>query len=489
MNTPATSTPPPSKPATGTPATGTPATVAAALARWAVGLDLRDVPMDARAAACRHLLDGLGTAIAAYRLGEADAALTVARGLGGPPEATLFGTEARIGAPAAALATGVLVHALDFDDTHAEGLVHATAVTLPAVLAVGEQVGANGARVLEAAIVGYEVTCRVASATPHGFHRRGIHATQAAGVIGAATIAARLMGLSVSTTLNAMGIAGSSAGGLLEFLGSGASTKQLHPGLASHAGIIAARLAAAGATGPASVLEGPAGLWAALSDRPANPDRVLHGLGETWEVTRITIKPYPACQLSHATLDAVAAVLPDLVAAGGVGEVSEVVALVHPDSAAIVSEPAPDKVRPRTPYDAKFSLPWSVAAQLIDGSVSVETYAPASVGRLDVAELAARVRTVLAPSAAVAADAPGRVILRLRGGRELVGEVPRSRGGPDAPLDDDAVAAKLLSLAGDAMVVRELADTVRDLAHLPSMESRLALVARAASVQPAGATA
>jgi 2-methylcitrate dehydratase PrpD len=464
-----------------------PETVAATLANWAVRLRMGDVPILARKAACRHLLDGLGTVLGALRLGAAGPVMVVARGLGGPAEATLLGTCERLGAPAAALASGVLVHALDFDDTHAEGLVHATAVTLPTALAVGEQVGATGAQVLEAALVGYEITCRVAAATPHGFHQRGIHATQASGVLGAATVASRLMGLDAATTLHAMGIAGSSAGGLLEFLSTGASTKQLHPGFASYAGILAARLAAAGATGPASVLEGGAGLWAALSDRPADPARVLLGLGDSWEVTRLTIKPYPACQLSHATLDAAAAVVPDMRAAGGVSEVVEVVALVHPDSASIVCEPAADKVRPRTPYDAKFSLPWSVAALLIDGTVSVPTYDPRSVCRSEVAELAARVRIELAPSRGVAADAPGRVVVHLRDGHELVGEVSRSRGGPDAPLDDDALQAKVHLLAGDTATVRQLAATVLDLADLPDLGSVLDLTAHAAAAQPSGA--
>jgi 2-methylcitrate dehydratase PrpD len=464
-----------------------PAPVATELATWAVGLTPDDVPAAAGRAACRHLLDGLGTALGALRSGAAAPASSVARGLGGPPEATLLGTRERVGAPAAALASGVLVHALDFDDTHAEGLVHATAVTLPAALAVGEQVGAAGSQVLTAALVGYEITCRVAAATPHGFHQRGIHATHAAGVIGATTVAARLMGLDAATTLHAIGIAGSSAGGLLEFLNTGASTKQLHPGLASHAGILAARLAAAGATGPASVLDGPFGLWAALSGRPAEPDRAVRGLGETWEVTRITVKPYPACQLSHAALDAAAAVLHDVRSVGGAGEIEEVIALVHPDSAAIVCEPAGDKARPRTPYDAKFSLPWSVAALLIDGAVSVATYHPASVSRPEVAELAGRVRTIVAPSEAVAADAPGQVTVRLRDGRELVGAVPRSRGGPDAPLDDSAILAKVLLLAGDSPAVRQLAATVGGLADLPDLAPLLDLIARAATA-PTAAT-
>ena len=126
-------------------------TVTSDLAAWALGLRRDDVPDDVVAAGgpapARRARYGARRA----RTGLAAPALTVAAGLGGPPEATLLGRGVRVAAPAAALATGTLVHALDFDDTHAGGLVHATAVVLPAVLAVGEEVGATGEEALLAA--------------------------------------------------------------------------------------------------------------------------------------------------------------------------------------------------------------------------------------------------------------------------------------------------------------------------------------------------
>ena len=256
-------------------------TLAEQLAAWAVGLSYDDVPEAVLAAARRHLLDGLGTALAAARAGVVGAAVQVATGLGGPPEARILGTGTAVSAPAAALANGALVHGLDFDDTHAGGLVHATAAVLPAALAVGEQVGADGRELLTAAVVGYEVVCRVAAASPHGFHARGLHATQVAGTLAAAAVSAKLLGLDAATMTNALGIAGSSSGGLLEFLSTGASTKALHPGSAGMSAILAARLAAAGATGPTTVLEGPRGIYAALSARPADLDSVVEGLGST----------------------------------------------------------------------------------------------------------------------------------------------------------------------------------------------------------------
>lgn len=437
-------------------------TLAEQLAAWAVGLSYDDVPEAVLAAARRHLLDGLGTALAAARAGVVGAAVQVATGLGGPPEARILGTGSTVSAPAAALANGALVHGLDFDDTHAGGLVHATAAVLPAALAVGEQVGADGRELLTAAVVGYEVVCRVAAASPHGFHARGLHATQVAGTLAAAAVSAKLLGLDAATMTNALGIAGSSSGGLLEFLSTGASTKALHPGSAGMSAILAARLAAAGATGPTTVLEGPRGIYAALSARPADLDSVVEGLGRRWETTQITIKPYPSCQLMHVTLDAVRQLgrLP-------VADVVEVVADVHPDSASVVSEPAVVKVAPRTSYDAKFSLPWSVAALLLDGDIAVATYDPGSVARPEVAALAGRVRTVVTGGDGVAADAPGHVRVTLRDGSTREGAVNRSTGGPQSPLPDADLHGKFLGNAGES--ARGLAGALGRLGSDPSV--------------------
>jgi 2-methylcitrate dehydratase PrpD len=453
------------------------------LADWALGLTLERVPASARDAALRHLLDGVGNAIGSARTGAVEPAVAVAVGLGGPAEATILGSGSTVSAPAAALANGALVHGLDFDDTHAGGLVHATAVVLPAAFAVGEQVGASGQQVLTAAIAGYEAVCRIAMASPHGFHARGLHATHVAGTLAAALISARLMQLDTEQTTNALGIAGSASGGLLEFLNTGASTKQLHPGTASLNGVLAARLAAAGATGPDSVLEGQYGVYAALSARPADVASVTDGLGQRWEVEQITVKPYPACQLMHVTLDAVSAA----VAAEGVtaADVAAITADVHPDSASIVCEPADVKLQPRSAYDAKFSLPWSVAALLIDGQVGVETYEPASIARPEVAELAKRVHSRITKADGVAADAAGNVVIELADGRKLTGAVSRSAGGPQTPLSDDALAAKFLANCGGGQAAAGLLESVRSLTDAKDLSSVMTAAKAAANLEGA----
>jgi 2-methylcitrate dehydratase PrpD len=357
------------------------------------------------------------------------------------------------------LANGALVHALDFDDTHAGGLVHATAVVLPAAFAVGQQLGASGRDVVTASVVGYETACRVAAAAPHGFHARGLHATMVAGVFSSALVAARLMGLDAARATSALGIAGSQAGGLLAFLGTGASTKQLHPGFASHAGLLAARLAAAGATGPETVFDGPHGVFDALAAGAVDRESIVAGLGERWETTRIGIKPYPACQLSHATLDAVRDAMAHTPFTAA--DVEAIEADVHPDSAPTVCDESRDLARPRSPYAAKFSLPWSVAVMIVDGDVGTDTFEAESIGRPDVEALARRVTWHLTEHIGHAADASGRVLVTLRDGRTVEGRVARSSGGPEAPLSRDVLVAKFLGNAGaDATSVVEQVESL-----------------------------
>lgn len=441
----------------------TPRPAAEALADWALGVALQDIPSDVRAAACRHLLDGLGVGIAAARRGAAAAAVAVATHEGEGP-ATVIGRGDRAPSPMAALANGALVHALDYDDTHAEALVHATAAVLPAALAVGEETGASGAEMLVACVTGYETVTRLGAAVRHGFHARGFHATSVCGVFSSALVASRLMGLGVRETVNALGVAGSLASGSLEFLSTGSSTKQLHPGLAGMSGILAARLAAAGAEGPATILEGEYGLYRSFAGAGVDPGELVSGLGERWETRRITIKPYPACQLVHASLDALRAVA----AIGDPGGIEQIVFAVPRDSVPIVCEPAGIKGRPRTPYEAKFSLPFAAAALLLDGAMDLDSFE--RTDRPDVLGLAARVVYRESDFPGPPAEAPGEVEVRLRDGRVLRGSVAGSRGGPDRPLSDDEVLEKFRSNHGGPDAGR-LAAMVGGLSDLPDVRA------------------
>jgi 2-methylcitrate dehydratase PrpD len=411
---------------------------------WAWDLTTADLPPEAIRAARRHLLDGWGCALAAARLGTARPALEVACQATSPEDASVPGLSVRLPVSNAAFAIGALVHALDFDDTHPVALVHPTAVILPVLSAVGQLTGADSRELETAAICGYEFVIRLGAAVPHGFHARGFHATSVCGVFAATLVTARLLGLSRGQAVSALGIAGSAAAGSMEFLAAGTETKALHPALAAQAAVTAARLAAAGATGPGSILEGRYGLFPAyLQTSP--PADLASDLGDRWEVTRIDLKPYPCCHLSHATLDAL----------GDSGcradDIESCVIDLPEASVPIVAEPRPSKVRPRTPYEAKFSLPWTAAALLIDGSVTVDTFT--DIARPEVSRLADQITVRPVRFDRPPATAIGKARLRTRSG--VIADAVGTRPGH---ADHDAAAVeKFVANAGDGERSRALA--------------------------------
>ncbi|MEV6162041.1 MmgE/PrpD family protein [Streptomyces sp. NPDC052052] len=465
------------------PHDATDAPAAVQLACWATELTPSKVPSVIRRVVCRQLLDGLGCALAAARSGQAAPALAVAAALGGPPEAAVPGLAEPLGAPAAALALGALVHALDYDDTHPGALVHATASVLPALFASAAAAGADGPALLTAATAGYETALRIGLAAPYRFHARGLHATQVAAVFAAAVTASVLERRSAEVTAHAVGIAGSSAGGLLEFLDAGSDTKALHPGLAAHAGLLAARLAAAGAEGPATVLEGRNGVYAALADQPVTAEALVGDLGEMWHVSAVESKLHPCCHLLHRTLEAAAVLRGRLVPYGGAQALESVVAEVPPGTEPVVCVPRPHRVAPRTPYEAKFALPFSTALMLCDGTLTLDSYRADALDRPDVTALAARISHTVRPYDGPDAEAPGVLRARLRDGTELDVRVD---GGPVRPPDAERVTAKFHANAGgETALTRELAERVLRLDREESIREVLCLASAVLAGHPA----
>jgi 2-methylcitrate dehydratase PrpD len=397
------------------------------------------------------------------------------------PGSTLIGDPARPPAADAALANGTLCHGLDFDDTHPASICHVSTVVAPAALATAEQVGADGRELLAALVVGSEVVASVGALAAPSYMERGFHPTSVCGVFGAAAAAARLRGLDTAATANALGIAGSTAAGLFEYLGDGSSTKQLHAGWAAHAGIHAAALAGHGATGPDTVFEGRFGLLRAYFDREVDAAEVPLPPEAGWQTPHIAFKPYPACHFVHSCLDAVAAL--------GVSadEVESAEVLVPPPAVPLVLEPREAKVAPRTPYDAKFSLQYSLAAQLVHGEVGVATYSPAAIRDERVLELAERVTYEERAFDTYPASFPGGVRLALRDGRVLESILPHQRGGPGNPMSEADVLDKFRANARLGLPeadVHSLETALLELERCNDVPAALAPLARVSAAVP-----
>jgi 2-methylcitrate dehydratase PrpD len=427
------------------------------------------IPDEVRGRAALHLLDTVGCALAGSALGQGTEPRTVLADLRGAPQATVVGAAVRLPAPAAAYANGTLAHALDFDDTHPRSICHVSCVAGSAALAVGEAAGASGAATLRAFVLGSEVTARLGAAAPGDFHARGFHPTGVCGVFGAAVVAGMLLGLDEDALTNAIGIAASFPVGLFEFLGDGSSVKRIHAGAAAQAGIQAALLARHGATGPRTALEGRFGLYAAhLGDPHAEALAAeVATLGERWEVLETAIKLFPACHFAHSSLAAAQRVRTEAALDGTAPE--RVVVRIPESGIPIVLEPRADKLRPRTPYEAKFSLQYSLAAMLLYGRVDLASYTEAAIADPAVLDLARHVEYAVLPGAA--SPFSGGVEIEA-GGRTLQADVAHPPGAAENPATADDVLAKFRANAALALAperVEALADGLRGIDDAPDV--------------------
>jgi 2-methylcitrate dehydratase PrpD len=454
-----------------------PATATERFADFSASFELDAVPPQVRDAAALHMLDALGCALAAVGVGAGAYAKALAEGSG---PATAIGVPAPLPAETAALVNGIRCHALDFDDTHPGSIAHVSAVVVPAAMAAAQSSVAGGPQLLGALIVGNEVTCRVGRVAGDAFHLRGFHPTAICGAFGATAATALLAGLDREQTVCAFGLVGSMAAGLMAYLSDGSETKQIHPGWMAHAAHAAVRLAAAGATGPAAVLEGPNGVYEAFVGRSEVPaEEVAAGLGIEWETPRIAFKPYAGCHFLHAPLDAFFELR-----AERRFDPSEVVGITVFSPAAgigLIAAPLERKRRPATPYEGKFSAPFALAAALVLERVDPDVFGephladPALLAVADLVDYEER-RYASFPE-----SLPGGVRIELTGGETLERHLDHQRGGIHNPLGEAAVVEKYRLNAAGALPDEGIAGVEQTVLGLASLDSLAALTALASA--------
>jgi 2-methylcitrate dehydratase PrpD len=372
----------------------------------------------------------------------------------------------------AALANGTAAHALELDDVTSESSLHPGVAVIPAALAVAEERGAAPTAFLEAVVAGYEVTLRVGNAlNPGAAYRRGFHPTGVAGVFGAATAAGRLRGLDADGLVRTLGIAGTLAAGSLEYLADGSFTKRLNAGWAAHAGVVAAGLAQAGFTGPATVFEGRLGLLHAYSDDPW-PDRLLAALGDPLQILRVSIKPYACCRYNHGLIDGVLALRREHCLQPA--EIAEIRLGVLSAGALLVADPIEQKRAPANQVDAQFSAPFAAAVALVRGGAGRQEYGAANLGDPTIRALMARTACYRDPAldARYPQQWPAAVELRLLDGRTLAIQVPYATGEPENPVPRNQLIAKFVDLTAPPLrpaAARAVADRILALDVEPNL--------------------
>jgi 2-methylcitrate dehydratase PrpD len=412
----------------------------------------------------RTFANWAGCAVGPARHETVDAALAGVMELQPAPQASLLGRPEKVDIANAALVNGISSHTFDFDDTHLRTIIHPAGPVASAALALGEHLGANGREVIDALVLGIEVSCRVGNAVYPHHYDRGWHITGSTGMLGSAAACARLLKLDAQRTQMALGIAASQPVGLREQFGT--MTKPLHPGAAAKAGLMSALMARHGFTASRRALEAPRGLMQVFSDK-TDWTEITEKLGETWEIAINTYKPFACGIVIHPSIDACV----QLRNQHGLkpSDVAKVVVRAHP----LVQE-LTGKKTPKDGLESKFSVYHSCAVALLHGRAGEHEYTDGVVNDPTVLALRSRVELVVDPSIH---EASVDITLTTTDGRELKIFVEHAIGSVERPMSDEQLKAKFVDQS-EPLLGREQAGRAFDSCMTLGTQASLAEVLR-----------
>lgn len=437
-------------------------TIAEALAAFATRVRFEEVPQPVVERAKLHMLDAIGVAFASSVEDFAPRIIAALQGIGGSGAYPVIGFPVRLPIRDAVLANGALVHGIDFDDTHSAGVLHASSSALPTALAAAQSIAGGGRDMLLAYLICVETASRVAIAAKGGFHINGFHPTGLVAPFGAVLSIGRLWGLTAAQLAHAQGVVLSMASGSFEFIEDGAWNKRLHPGWAVGAAITACAMARSGFIGAKRTYEGRYGLYNSYLGKTdaADLSACTADLGVEWEMLNVAIKPYPVCHYNHSFLDATLA----LREAHGIKpeDIESINALIAKDQIGIVCEPEANKRRPQNSYDARFSLPFALAAALVYGRLTMDEIADRAINDPRVLALCDRTRYSIDPASGFPKHYSGAVEIRLKDGRTLQRREQINRGSRDNPLGHADIVAKFRDTAARALPAHKIEQVIRD---------------------------
>jgi 2-methylcitrate dehydratase PrpD len=438
------------------------ATVLERFAGYAASLAEASLPADALHHARRCVLDWFAAAIPggveppATLLAEA---LAEEFGHGG---ATLVPSGRRATARAAALINGAASHTIEFDDIFRDAIYHPGVVTVPAALALAQSRGASGTALLRAVIAGYEVGTRIGAAVVPA-HYEYWHTTGTVGCFGAAAAASAVLRLDAARTAHALANAGTLAAGLQQAFRADCMSKPMHAGHAAEVGVTTALGAERGLTGALDLLEGERGFGAAMS-RNVDWEAALATLGTRFNIVSMSQKNHAACGHAHAAIDAVLALREKHQLA------PERVARIAAKTYRAALEVAGNR-DPHTVFEAKFSLPYCLAAALVVGSVRVDAFAEARLRDPAIRRLLERVTMEIEPKLDAAFPKQRAAIVEIEtvDGERLSHYAPTRKGDPDSPLSDDELRSKARELIAPVLGASATAELIDKLWHLDTL--------------------
>lgn len=411
----------------------------------------KDLPPGTVAAAKQVLLDASGVMIAASELaGEVQAFIKVARAAG-VGECSILGTPHRVTPGMAALANGAMAHALDYEDAFGPVPGHPNASLVPALIALsqaGEPV--SGKAFLTALALGSDLSCRVGLGLERPVDQLGWYAPPVIASIGAAAGAAKVLGLDMDATRDALSLilCQSTMPGEIKY-SRGTVLRAVREGFPAQAAVLSAQLAQAGVAGFEEPLEGKGGFYALFAGGGVDRERMLDRLGQHFFIEDLVYKPWPSCRATHSFVEMAL----DLQKQHGLApDDISAIELVHDGFQAMLIEPLERKADPQVPIDAKFSIPYCTAVALRRGKLGLDDFEPSELGNPEITRLARKMSHRLDPEAPWSMGAGGGLEITLADGRRLSACQDDALGNPDNPLSEAQLVEKFIECVGKASV-------------------------------------
>lgn len=397
----------------------------------------------------RFILDHLGCAYAGVLV---DSSQTITRSMmrfaGENAPCTVIGQSHKNSPTFTALINGTLAHAVEMDDDHREGTLHPGVAVIPAALAVAEWYGKSGKEFIEAVIAGYEVMIRIGAGFLGQTYYSGWHPTATCGVYGSAVAVGKLIGLDAEGLAVAMGIAGSTSSGLLEWQADGSWTKRFQAGNAAMNGIVAALLAKQKYTSPLTILEGDNGFYKAYSHQGIyDLNVIIKDLDQKFMAFDTSIKPYACCRFSQPIIDCTL----DLVFKYDLkpSDIKDVLVKADKWAITILTEPQERKVKPLTVVDAQFSIPYAVAISIARRKALLDEFSTEAIVDPVILDVAQKVRWEEDPSCEdkYPKSYPSSVTIWTEDGRQLDSYIQYPKGDPENPVTDQELLDKFRQIS------------------------------------------
>ena len=421
--------------------------ISSSLARFVAETRYVDLPPRTIEMTKRCLLDALGVTLAASTLGEGCGAfIEIAEEHAGKNTSTIIGTQRQAPAAMAAFANGSMAHALDFEDAHDRALVHPNAATVPAALAVAEEIGSiSGQQLITALAIGCEVVCRMGFALRVALDDYGWYPPPILGAYGATAAAAHLYGLDAGQVRDAFSLALCQATCSAEIKYSPDSVvRAVRDAFAAKAGVLSAQLARKGVRGFDAPFEGKAGFFALFARGHYEPLALIQQLGKIFAIDTISFKPWPSCRGTHVYIEGAMAlasehrVVPE--------RIKQIRTYGHRINR-MLAEPLEQKRAPATAIDAKFSIPFTVASALRHGNVTLDSFTTAALQDPNVLDLARRINFSIVESQANSVEdvTRGSIEIEMDDGAVHFQHLDRPLGHPQHALTEADLVRKFIA--------------------------------------------